>query len=178
MFPCTHTSKLKALFKGFPSWAMHANQVIESLPIIHDVLGLMTWHLCGGTHLWSQLLGDQSRRSRSFQRHSKFQTHLGCLYKAVGRKISSLAKFKCYFLFDYMCTGTGGTGEMAQQLRARTALVRVPCSVPSTQIRQLTTTSNSKAREFDTLFWLSWAFHSHTQVSCTFMCTQLTRKRI
>lgn len=54
MFLCVHRSKLKPLFKGFTPGGMRAAQVIECLPIVHDVLSLnasITGHLCGGTHL-------------------------------------------------------------------------------------------------------------------------------
>jgi hypothetical protein len=63
----------------------------------------------------------------------------------VGRKLSFLAKFKCYFLVD-MYKGTEGTGEMSQQLRC-TAL-----AAPSIYIRQLPTACDPNSRGFDVLF--------------------------
>ena len=48
-------------------------------------------------------------------------------------------------------------GEMAQQLRAFTALAEDLSSIPSIQVRWLKTTCNSSSRGSDALFWPLWS---------------------
>lgn len=60
-------------------------------------------------------------------------------------------------------------GEMTQLLRVLAALPKDPSLVPSTNVKQLTTTCDCSSRKFNSLLWLPQA-DTDTQSACVCVC--------